>query len=330
MLMALVMTGCAQVRQMMYKTTGDVMVMYAQEVQVPYVLTTQDVDMNCGMSQALTPLLMSFGQVRGEPNKLGVMVYGSAGICAEARAREEGLRYLRAIKAQDPNEAEDALAAQKRWHVLAAERNYTAYKHLVAAFGEPGGECPALKEDFDQLIYLMGLLSGLQALNNEIASTTSVGVPKNVAAKAERAAGCLDDKKWWGAPMALKATVWALLPGATPKGEDPWLRLENAAKIGERKRVRLAHVFWALAAQSQGKTDVVKDVIRRHAKAKHKKMAKPKYRFVDELATSLLLAISDEMWTEATGHRTPAGAFGTFWDDQKAPPAETVDLDDLL
>ena len=329
-MLVLGITGCAQVRKMMYKTTGDVMFMFAEEVQVPYMLTTDDVDMNCGMSRSLTPLLMSFGEVTAAPDKLGVMVYSSAGICAEARAREENLRYLRAIKAQDANEAEDALAAQKRWHVVAAKRNFVAYKHLVSAFGEPGGECPALDNEFDQLIYLMGLLSGLQALNNEIASTTAIGVPKNVAAKAERASSCLDDNRWWGAPMALKATIWAMLPGATPKGEDPWLRLENAAKKGERARVRLAHVFWALAPYSQGKTDLVKDIIRRHAKEKQKHMAKPQYRFVDELATQILMALSDEMWTEATGHRTPIGAFGTFWDDQKAAPAETINLDDLL
>jgi len=39
--------------------------------------------------------------------------------------------------------------------------------------------------------------------------------------------------------------------------------------------------------------------------------------------------VSDRLWTEATGSRTPVGGLGTFWDDApKAVPS--FDIDDLL
>ncbi|WP_245555226.1 hypothetical protein [Hahella ganghwensis] len=333
MFVGLVVTGlsaCGAVQHMMYKTTGDVMVNFASDHQVPFTLGTEDMGINCAMSEALTPMLMSFGRVRDEPHKLAVITYGSAGLCAEAMSWEEELRYMRAIKGQNANEAEDALIAQKRLNVVAAKRNYIAYQHLVAAYGEPGGECPDLDEELDEFIWMMGMVSGLQALNNEITSTSGLGVPKNIAAKVERAATCVDDDRWWGVPMALRATIWAMLPGAEPQGEDAMKRLKMAAKKGERAGVRLAHVFQALAYFGKGDTENVKQVIRDHVKAKKKKDANPDYKLLDELSTTLLMAMSDRMWTDAKGYRTPIGGLGTFWDDQKASAADTIDLDDIL
>ena len=42
-------------------------------------------------------------------------------------------------------------------------------------------------------------------------------------------------------------------------------------------------------------------------------------------ATVIVQQLSDRLWTEATGHRTPANLFGTFWDDE-----EDAGDDDLL
>src|SRR5690606_28479886 len=74
------MTGCSAVNHMIYKTMGTTMTAYAETHQVPYVLASDDLAMNCSMAEALTPLLMSFGRVTHTPNQLGVMVYLSAGI----------------------------------------------------------------------------------------------------------------------------------------------------------------------------------------------------------------------------------------------------------
>ena len=73
------------------------------------------------------------GRVTAEPDQLAVMMYLFAGACEEQRALDEELRYTRAIKQQNPDEAEDALIAQKRHLVNAAKRQYL----VLAATGGP-------------------------------------------------------------------------------------------------------------------------------------------------------------------------------------------------
>lgn len=324
------LSGCGMVRNSMYKTTGNVMVGFAEEHQVPYTLGTDDIRMNCAMSEALTPMLMSFSRVTSTPDQVAIMVMSSAGMCAEAQAWDQELRYLRAIYGQNASEAEDALISQKRLNVLAAQRHYKAYQHFVTAYGEPGGECPDLDSDFEEMTYMLGMMAGLLALNNEIASTTGLGVPKNIAAKVARSAGCVDDDQWWGLPMGIRALVWSMLPGAEPVGESAEERMKVAVSKGEKAGVRLTHVMQALAYYNQNDTEGVRDVIRQHVKVKERKPSNPDFKMMDEMATNMLLALSDRMWTEATGHRTPVGGLGTFWDDKPDAPEELIDLDDIL
>ncbi|GAA3964183.1 hypothetical protein [Allohahella marinimesophila] len=329
-ILAVSMIGCGVVRNAMYKTTGDVMVNFAEEHQVPFILGTDDVGMNCASSEALAPLLLSFGRVRDEPNKMAVMVYGAAGVCAEGAALDQELRYIRAIKNQNAMEAEDAMITQKRLNIVAAKRSYLAYQYLVKEYGETGGECPDLDNEIDEIVYMNGLLAGLLSLNNEIASTSGLGIPKNIAAKVGRSATCLDDDKWFGIPSALQATVWALLPGAQPEGEDAFKRLEIAVKKGEKGGVRVAHVLQATAAYGKGKDELVREVIKQHVKSKERRESNEQYLFLDELSTTMLTALSDKLWTQATGHRTPIGGLGTFWDEKAEPAGEVINLDDIL
>ena len=173
------------------------------------------------------------------------------------------------------------------------------------------------------------LLSGQQALNAQIQATSSIGVPFNIGSVVGRATQCLDNKKWWGAPMGLRATVWAMIPGTRPEGEVPLERLAIASEQGKQAGVRLGHVFQAIAAGNKGDEALVKAVIRDHAESLKNDDANEEWRFVDAMATNMLVAMSDRLWVENTGHRTPMGQFGSFWDDQQAP-TETMDLDDLL
>ncbi|MBO6849650.1 MAG: hypothetical protein JJ867_04120, partial [Marinobacter sp.] len=221
------LSGCGVVNHMIYKTTGDVMQGFSKDHTVPYLLESSDLAMGCSMSEATAPLLMSFGRVTSEPDQLAVMLYLSAGGCSEEHAREYELQGLAALRAMNADNAEDAMIRQKRAHATAAKRYFRGWQHHNTFYGEPGnGECPDFDDDLDEFIYLAGLLSGLQALNAEIQSTSAIGVPKNVGSTVARATSCLDNEKWWGAPMALRATVWAMIPGATPDGEDPFQRLE--------------------------------------------------------------------------------------------------------
>ena len=47
------------------------------------------------------------------------------------------------------------------------------------------------------------------------------------------------------------------------------------------------------------------------------------------MAALQMQAISDRLWTEATGKRTPLGKAGSFWDDP-AKVLDSIDIDDLL
>ncbi|WP_228300822.1 hypothetical protein [Marinobacter lipolyticus] len=324
------LSGCSAVNHVMYKTTGDVMQGFSKNHTVPYLLESSDLAMGCAMSEATAPLLMSFGRVTSEPDQLAVMLYLSAGGCAEEQAREYELQGLAALRAMNADTAEDAMIRQKRAHATAAKRYFRGWQHHNTFYGEPGnGECPDFDDDLDEFIYLAGLLSGLQALNAEIQSTSSIGVPKNVGSVVARATSCLDNEKWWGAPMALRATVWAMIPGATPEGEDPFQRLEIADEQGEEAGVRISHVFHAIAAQNKGDNERLREVIRSHAESLDETPSNDNWRFVDAMATQMIVAISDRLWVEHNGYRTPMGQLGTFWDD-KADAVETMDLDDLL
>ena len=324
------LTGCSALDNMMYKTTGDVMQGFSRDHTVPYLLESKDLTMGCAMSEATAPLLMSFGRVTTEPDQLAVMLYLSAGGCAEERAREHELNSLAAMRDLNANQAQDATIQQKRALSLAAERYFQAWKRHNAFYGKPvAGECPALDDDLGEFIYFAGLLAGIQALNAEIQSTSSIGVPKNIGSIVARATQCLDNEKWWGAPMALRATVWAMIPGALPEGEDPFVRLAIADDQGESAGVRISHVFHAIAAQNKSDDERLRSIIRSHAESLKETPSNDQWQMVDALATQMIVAISDRLWMENTGHRTPMGGLGTFWDDKKKA-VETMDLDGLL
>ena len=114
----MLLSTCAAV----YKKTGDVLIGFAEDEAVPYVLSSNDVDLGCAMSNAFTPFILSFSRVTTQPNELAIMLYLLAGSCSEFLAWEEELRYLRAVHTKNVSEAEDARIAQKRLLALAARK----------------------------------------------------------------------------------------------------------------------------------------------------------------------------------------------------------------
>lgn len=323
--LALLGSGC----NLIYKTTGDTMAGYSADHAVPFIMSLDDTDMGCASGEAMTPLLMSFSRVTNPAHNVGVLMYASAASCAEQKAWEEELRYLRALKAGNASEAEDAREAQKRYFALAAQRQYKAYRHMESYFEvNIGEECGDVDDREDQLVWLVGNLAGLQSLNSQMSSLSDQGIPLNLASKVGRAAECLDDADWWGVPSAMRAVVWTMVPGTMPKGQDAWARLSLASKQGENVGVRLAHVFEALAAANANNTELLKSVIRSHAESLKSMPVRKDAAMLDRIATLNIRAISDRMWTEHTGHRTPAGKLGKFPDD--VVKVETLDLDDLL
>jgi len=327
--------GCASsIENMMFRNTGDVMQGFSKKHTTPYLLEQSDTGMSCAMAEATAPMMMSFGRVTDSPEQLGIMMQMSAANCSEERAREDELAYLRHMHNRRPVEARDAQYASQAHYIEAADRFYRSWWHLNRYYGDVGkdGSCPSddlFATDMDEFMYMSGLLAGLQATNAQVRSSVNRGIPTNILGRVERAAQCLDNDKWWGVPMAMRAVVWSMVPSTMPDLEDPFKRLEEADRKGEEAGVRVSHVMHAMAAYNAEDHDQVKAVIRRHVESLDERRPAMDWVMVDRTATLNLKAISDRLWTTAEGHRTPTGQLGRFWDDVQ-PERESVDMDDLL
>lgn len=307
-LVALSGAGC---RGTLYSATGDVMSSYAVEYMVPEMMASDDVAMACEVGVSMGPFLMSFKRVTDDPNRAALVTLLSAGMCAEDQAWEAELASMRALRQGAGEASQDARIREQRAHTVAAKRFYAAYRRLEALWGPVGEQCPKLEEK-DELTYLLGLSSGLLALVHDRQSGGQAGVPMSIPPAVARAAACLPEGSWWGAPEALRAAIWTSVPGAAPEGSDPWAILQDAAKKGDAAHVRLARAFLAQAAAGAGKTDLLKEAIVDQAAALAAHPADPDYALLDRYGTLIVLHESDKLWTRETGHRTPAGAFGTF------------------
>jgi hypothetical protein len=324
--MALLLGGCGSLP---YKLAGDQLMVFGKKEMAPYLMTFDDVPMLCGTAESLTPLLMTFEAVGTDPDQMAVLVYMGAGLCAETDAFEEELRYMRALRQGNFDEARDARVAQKRAHALAARRQQVSYLRFLSYYGDlPEGQCSKkLKTDIDELIYLLGMVSGVKALLNDVQSDNAVGVDKDIAPKILYWTQCLDSAKWWELPSGMRSTVWNFVPMLAPDGATPMDDLARVAKVGEAAGVRLAHAIWALSAYGNGDMENTRRSIREFSEAAKKRATDPRYRILDAVATEIIMGISDRIWTEAGGTRTPPGALGTFPGDL---PKSAGNIDDLL
>lgn len=318
------LSGC--VNQM----TGDVMSAYSADHLIPYLLEAGDTGMACETGVSLGSFLASFGRVTDEPHRTAIPTLLSAGVCAQEMAFEADLRSRRAFFRGIATEAKDARIEEQRHNVAAARRFFEAWQRTVAGYGEPGGKCPEFDERFDELAYLLGLVSVLQALQHDLAADGSVGVPLDAPRKAARATECLNNARWWGVPNAIRAVVWTSIPGSAPEGADPWYELSQASTLGRQAGVRLAEAIEAQAAWGAGRRDVLEAVIRSHAKSLAETPSAAKWKTVDRIATLQIQALSDRIWTEAQGHRTPFGRLGTLPGDSAAPAGDPEGEGDLL
>ncbi|MDF1762499.1 MAG: hypothetical protein P1U57_03735 [Oleibacter sp.] len=295
----------------------------------PYTMTTDDLGVACSMTQSLQPLIMAFDRVISAPDNAGIVMGIMAGGCAASEAADEGLTYLREFRAQNIDSAKDARIREKRMYAVAANRLYNSYLHMVNEYGEPGEKCPSLNYE-EGVYWALGNVAGLQAVLADLKSQSVVEVPKDIAMKTVRGMQCLDNQDYWGLPLAAKAGLWILMPDSAPEGTDPWVELAAASRASADSGVRLAQAIEVIIADSAGHTDKVKDAIRRHAASLKTDASDREYRLLDVVASEQIRAVSDRMWTEATGSRTPVGEFGTFWDDQAIQSGPVLDIDDLL
>lgn len=325
-----VLSGCSYV----VKTGANVALGFSEKHLVPPILAMGDADMACNQGTALTPAIMATKDMGADPTRMAVLLYSAAGMCAENRALDAELRYLRASKSGQISEAQDARVEQKRWAALAAERQYAGYQLFAERWQAKykytlGDSCPTMHKDLDQTVYLLGMMSGLQSMTNDINSGGQVNVPKDIAAIVERGMACLDNTKFWGAPNATRAVIWTLLPGADEGKPDPYKTLKESMQIGEQKGVRLAHALYAVAAQASGDDAKIRDALRSYAASKAEdKPVNPEFRLIDSMAGQMVQGIADRYWTENTGVRSADDGMSQFWDDQGATGDDSL-FDDL-
>lgn len=318
------MSGCS----MIYSTSGGFVYDYSENYALPYSLTTEDIAMNCSLANTTAPLLMSFSSIKDAPHKQMIALAMMTGTCAQMKAQEAELDYFRAFKQQNSMLAKDARIRAKRLYAIAAKRQYQAYQHLLKAFDDDK-ECPSLDEE-DQFFWLTGMLSGMQAVMSDMQAQGVVRVPQDLPMKAMRGMKCLDNKKWWGIPSAVEASVWIIFKEKAPKDVDPWKQLRKASHEGAKQGVRLASTIEIIAADGFGTQADLKQAIRRYADSLNQYASSKQYKMMDLMAKQQVLAISDRMWTQATGSRTPINGLGTFWDDKTKSSPSDLSLDKLL
>jgi len=333
LLVLTLLAGCSA--NPIYTTTGVVLSNYSEGEATPYVMQMSDPQMACALGEGVDPLLYSFSRVTDAPESTGSLLMLLAANCSEYRAWEAELAYLRADFAGNVPAAKDAREKSKRLNAETAQRRYIAYQRAMAAYDfDPAAEefeCPFLFDDQEELTFLLGLLTGMQAIVNDANSGAIAGVPRNIAPQAERAATCVDNEKWGGLPNAIRGLVWLLLPDTRPTlSPDPWTVLEDSSRLGAAAGLRASMAVQAVAAETFGRPEVLEDVIARFAEAENTMVVWNEFQLVDEVARDVIQFSSDKHWTANYGYRTPRTHFGRMSPEREGEEPETMDLDDLL
>ena len=329
----LLLSGCST--NPIYTTTGIVLSNYAESEATPYVLKMSDTGMACALGEGTDSLVYSFSRVTEAPDSTGSLLMLLAGNCMEYRAWEAELAYLRAEYRGDVPAAKDARELAKRLYARTAERRHEAFKRAMAAYDfDPSAEpleCPFLYNDQDELTFLLGLLTGMQAIVNDSNSGALAGVPRNIAPQAERAAQCVDNEKWGGLPNAIRALVWLLLPDTRPElSPDPWQVLENSAELSVDSGIRASFAVQVVAAETFGRSQVLEQAIAGFVQAEESFEVWSDYQLVDEVALKIIQFSSDRHWSANYGHRTPRSFFGKLSPERNTENVETMDLEGLL
>lgn len=305
------------------------MVSFGNEYISPWFMASQDTDVMCAMGEGMAAMTFPLG-----PNvdPMIPMLTLASGMCADEKAKEEELRFLRAMRHNDVTTAQDARTLQKRWTTLAASRQYMGYQATLRYFGDPSNGCPDFADRNEEMSYLFGLFGGLQAFQSDLSTGGAAGVALDAMPKAIAGLKCVDSDSFWGIPngiLAIMDITKAKLDDDKDAEQLGLDRLDLASRVGEAQGVRMVHLLQATLYASQGNDAMTKEIIRKHVKIKQEYPANPDLRLLDEMATRGIRLISDKLWTANTGQRTPFGKLGTFWDDQIIP-ADTMDIDDLL
>ncbi len=317
--LALGLTGC--ISKMVDKTTVKSIV--AESMRVP------DVDMACETGVSLRTPVAAI--TKKKSHKAMLISEMTAGMCDEVASLEAELDAALALSASHelgpvPRAvaAKDARIRAERLHERSARRYYRAYLTAEQAFGPYGADCPKLA-DWEELAYFLGLFAGVQAVLHDSAAGSPVGVPKDTLLAAGRASECLDNAQWWYVPQAIRGAVWATIPGSGPEGVDPWQLIDEAAEKSDTLGIRVPRGLQATIAVNNGKDDIAREAIQKHAAAVAATPADPDWVLLDRFSFLLSQFQSDLIWIAEEGHRTPV--FGELPGADAAPEADPFGAD---
>ncbi len=167
------------------KSGANVALGFTEKHVVPPILAYADAEMVCNTGSALTPAIMSTKGMGADPARVAVLMYAASGVCAEKPSIRTGVtHYLRASKAGQVTEAQDATYCTEALGCnCCCSDNTQAIKSSLLIVGNLntkyhlGDSYPTMRSDIDQTVYLLGMISGLQAgLTNDINSGGSVNV----------------------------------------------------------------------------------------------------------------------------------------------------------
>lgn len=326
--LASLLTACGS--HPIYTVGAKVMEDFSDSVATPHILELTDVDVTCRFGSNMSPLFGTFNSLTDTGQETLSLLYLLSANCSEQAALAAELRSIRALQNGLVNEAKDARTEQKRWLKLTAERRKKTFESAMAAYKydytDSEAKCPKLKQPQDELVFLLGLLTGLQAILADSGAELAAGVPRNIAPAAVRASYCLDDDAWGGSPSAIRAAIWTLLPDLMPSRDlNTWELLNASSAKSLDFGVRIPIALQAIMAETAGNEA---ELARALALVDSSFQPKPEYALVDAIALSHVQAVSDRQWTSKHGERTPFGQLGKSATPQLEEDA--ADLDALF
>ncbi|TVQ93611.1 MAG: hypothetical protein EA397_03995 [Deltaproteobacteria bacterium] len=264
-----------------------------------------DLPMVCQSASANVSMAAG-AHIRKPPRRALAILETTAAACSEREAMAHQIDAERAWATLDgPQrvaEVTDARERERRARATTAGRLNRAYGHVEARFGTIGESCPKMRNEEDELTYLLGLIAGAGALLQDQASGGSQGVTTDRLQHVARGAACLDDHRWWHVPSALRAGTWASVPGTAPEGVDPWDALDRAAASGEEQGMLVARAIQAQLAANAGRTEIVERALTKAYASSEPAVAE--YLMLDVNARAILQHQLDLLWVKARGHRS--------------------------
>ncbi|MFQ3171969.1 MAG: hypothetical protein ACI9DG_002008 [Oleispira sp.] len=331
----MIMAGCSH-NPISY-TTGLVLEGMVENETYPYVLAQEDTDAACNLGKSFEYFIGSVNNMTDLKNGSLAMLPLLSSLCSEYHAREAELRSIRALRRSDIEEAKDARQLQKQWLATTAQRRLNSFNIGMEVYDfnskSSSYECPIFNNKNDEVSFMLSIAMGALAVKNDAESGMAVGVPRKIASTILNAANCVDNESWGGAPQALQATLWILLPNKKPSNvkKSNWEILEYASRNSAKVGTRLGNALHAIAAEIAGNRDELYKALSIYKETVGNEAFKQgDFALIDKVSVGFIHDISNVLWTSEVGSRTPFQALGNLPSTITQDQDNSENLDSLL